>query len=652
MNFLEILYEAIELEKEAEIKAMINEIKQYGKNREKIGRAINNLNGKYIVKEMGRLHLIKFGRKESFKTDISVGDIVLVSKGNPLKSELTGSVTEIGNKYIIIAFSNNPPIWVQKSKNIRIDLYLNEITFKRMQNAILKLHYAEGKLKILKSIILGNKKPKIPKKMNLTFFDTALNNSQKEAVKKASGSEDVFLIHGPPGTGKTRTLTEVILQEIKLGKKVLATADSNTATDNLLFNLVKYSHIKVCRLGHPTRIDTKLKQHSLFYLVENHHEYKKINEIREKAMKLSEERDNYIKPTPQFRRGLTDSQIEKYALKERGTRGIFPKAMKSMYNWIKLNNEVQELYNKARRLENDLIKKIISESDVIVSTNSSAGIEELEEIKFDTIVIDEGSQATEPSCYIPIVHGKKIIMGGDHKQLPPTILNNKAKKVLSRTLFEKLINLYPENSSILTIQYRMNEAIMQFSNNKFYNGILKSHKTVKNKTLNIKANYFEYPYNEILDKTPIVFVDTSLVPEKFEVMKKGSTSKYNPFEAKIIIRIANILNNEKIDFGVISPYNDQVKFLKEKIEGTVNTVDGFQGKEKDVIIFSLTRSNEEGLIGFLTDERRLNVAITRAKRKLIIIGNIKTIEKYTLFKEFIEYIKTNGKIITLINLDH
>ncbi|WP_206076009.1 AAA domain-containing protein [Marinitoga lauensis] len=238
-------------------------------------------------------------------------------------------------------------------------------------------------------------------------------------------------------------------------------------------------------------------------------------------------------------------------------------------------------------------------------------------------------------------------MGGDHKQLPPTILNPKAEKILSKTLFEKLINKYPENSSMLTIQYRMNDKIMQFSNKKFYRGILKSDKSVKNRTLKINTKNIEYPYNEILNEIPIVFVDTSLIPERFEVIKEGSSSKYNPLEAKIVIEISKILLEENIDFGIISPYKDQVKFLKEQIEGTISTVDGFQGKEKDVIIFSLTRSNEDGLIGFLTDERRLNVAITRAKRKLIVIGDIKTVTKYALFDEFVDYIKTNGKIISI-----
>ncbi|KLO22251.1 IGHMBP2 family helicase [Marinitoga sp. 1155] len=650
MNYLELLYEAIDLEKEAEIKTMINEIKLYGKNREKIGRAINNLKGKFIRKEIGGIYLIKFGREEPFKTDISVGDVVLISKGNPLKSDLTGSVTEIGNKYIVVSFSNRPPIWIQKSKNIRVDLYLNEITFKRMQNAILKLHYSEGKLKILKSIILGNKKPKQPENVGLSFYDKDLNDSQKKAVKEAVGSKDIFLIHGPPGTGKTRTLTEIIMQEVKNGKKVLATSDSNAATDNLLFNLIRYKDIKVCRLGHPSRIDKDLISHSLYYVVENHEDYKKIEKIREEAINLSEKRDKYKKPIPQIRRGLSEQQIEKYALKNRGTRGIFPEDMKSMYEWIKLNNEVQKLYNLAEESEEILVKKIISSCDVIISTNSSAGIEELDNITFDTVVIDEGSQATEPSCYIPIVRGRKFIIGGDHKQLPPTILSEKAKKILSKTLFERLIKKYPENSSILTVQYRMNDKIMQFSNKKFYNGILTSSKNIKNRT--IYVNIDNYPYNKILSKTPLIFVDTSEIQEKYEVIKKGSSSKYNPLEAKIVIEISRILDKNNIDYGIISPYKDQVKYLKEKINNTVNTVDGFQGKEKDVIIFSLTRSNEKGLIGFLTDERRLNVAITRARKKLIVIGDILTITNYSLFNDFIKYIEQNGEIIKLKKSDY
>ncbi|APT74995.1 hypothetical protein XO10_00210 [Marinitoga sp. 1135] len=649
MNFFEKLYEAIELEKEAEIQAMKNEIKLYKKEREKMGRAITGLSGKYLGREIGNLYIVKFGRKKDIKTEISSGDIVLVSKGDPLKSDLTATVTEVGKKYIIVSFSEKIPVWVYKSKNIRLDLFLNEITFKRMQKAILKMNYAENELKILKNIFTGKYKPTPIKKEKIKFFDNSLNKSQKEAVEKAIGSKEIFLIHGPPGTGKTRTLTEIIVQEAKKEKKVLVTADSNAATDNILGNLIKYETFKICRLGHPGRVDEDLKKHSLYYIAENHEEYKEIVKIRDEAMQLSEKRDKTgIKPTPQNRRGLTDEQIEKYALKDRGTRGIFPDVMKKMYEWIKINNEVQKLFDKAREMEEELIKKIIEEYQIIVSTNSTSGIDELENITFDVVVIDEASQSTEPSCYIAITHGKKVIMGGDHRQLPPTILNKDVENILSKTLFERMINKYPSHSAILKVQYRMNDKIMQFSNQKFYNGILRSADNVYNQTLTLDLSEVnDEKTKEILDTTPIVFVDTSSNPERFEIYKKGSKSKYNPLEAKIVIELATILKEQNVDFGIITPYKDQMKYLKEKTDFYVNTVDGFQGRENDVIILSLTRSNDEGTIGFLKDERRLNVAITRARKKLIIIGDISTLKNYPLFDELINYISLHGKIISI-----
>lgn len=654
-EYTEKFMQALRAEREAEMLSTLNEIKRLtGPEREARGRAILNLKGTFVGREVGGFYLVKFGRKKEIDTEISIGDEVLISKGNPLKSSLTATVTELTSRSITVAFSEIPPNWIF-DKNIRVDLYVNDITFKRMEKTLDYLfHIKDLKTFKLIRIILGIERSSKAGKAHIDeFFDKELNDFQKDAVKLAVGAEDIFLIHGPPGTGKTRTITEVILQEVKKGNKVIATAESNTAADNILENLIKSGvDINFVRLGHPARVSREFIESTLAYKMEQDNFYKKAQELRTYAMKLIEKRDKFRKPTPQWRRGLDDKTILKLAKKGRGTRGVSPRNILSMANWIKINRKIQDLFEDIDYMEKMALKNTITKSDVVVSTNSSAGIDYMDGFTFDVAVIDEASQATEPSCLIPIVKSKKLIMSGDHKQLPPTIMSEEAKDVLSKTLFEKLVN--PEISSLLRIQYRMNEMIMEFPNKMFYNGQLIAHESVKNITLrDIGFEYIKGSENEFFDpildpENVLVFIDTSNCSNNLEAQRLDSTSRFNLLEATIVSSVVKKFvesGAKECDVGVITPYNDQVDLIRNLLQlenVQVSSVDGFQGREKELIILSLVRSNEVGELGFLEDLRRLNVSITRAKRKLVIVANSNTIADNEVYLRLVEHFKKNG----------
>lgn len=612
------------IERKAQIDAMLSEIKRLsGLERERKGRAILNLRGKVVGEEFG-FKLVRFGRKKPFETEISVGDEVFISKGNPLKSNLTGVVTEKGARFITVALENLPE-WALK--DVRIDLYASDLTFRRwvenLQNA---------DLRVLK-LALGEERPSEPHFVEFEPYDTALNESQKKAVSGALGSDDFFLIHGPFGTGKTRTVVELIRQLVRRGEKVLVTAESNIAVDNLVELL---SDMKIVRLGHPSRISEKLKKFSISALLESHADYELVRELREKVDRLREEMSSFLKPVPSVRRGLDDDEILKLAEIGKGTRGVSAEKIRSMARWIKARREVDELLEKIRSEEERILKEIVEESDVVLATNSSAF---LLEKSFDVAVVDEASQATIPSVLIPIERAKRFVLAGDHKQLPPTVLE---ARELSRTLFEMLIELYPSHSQLLNVQYRMNEVIMEFPNREFYGGKIVAHESVRNLSLNVRSDCD-------LGSKPVVFVDTARCPDKWEKRLPGSTSIYNELECRIVEQIVmELLKSVKKEWiGVITPYDDQVDKLRRVLDVEVSTVDGYQGREKEVVVISFVRSNSRREIGFLEDLRRLNVSLTRARRKLIMVGDSSTLSANETYRRLIEFVKKRGTYVTL-----
>ena len=476
----------------------------------------------------------------------------------------------------------------------------------------------------------------------ISYIDDSLNDSQKSAIENALSCENFYLIHGPFGTGKTRTLVELISQETRQDHKVLATAESNAAVDNILERLMENKKLNLTRLGHPQRVSKHNITQTLAYKVEKHKLNKKIKRIHAKIDNLIEKRKVHTKPTPQYRRGLGDYDILHFASKGKGTRGVSADKIKSMAKWIEINQEIDEAHDEIKRIENRMIKNIIDESDVILATNSSAALESIARVKFDVVIVDEASQATIPSVLIPIAKAHRFILAGDHKQLPPTIISERAGE-LEKTLFEELIKMYPYKSQLLNVQYRMNSLLMKFPNREFYNNGLKSASSVDEITIN---DILESEH----DEEALLFIDTSDVDDNNERHLKDSKSIVNELEAEISVSIAQDYLDAGIDvddIGIISPYADQVKIIQENTPVEVKTVDGFQGREKEIIIISTVRSNNNGNIGFLKDLRRLNVAITRAKRKLIIIGNKNTLKTNPTYARLINFVEDEDLLIKI-----
>jgi len=639
--------ELVELEREEQMRRHEEEMRRLsGREREERGRAFLMMKGKSQDLGLGGKHMVKFKKQTAGTTlpesEVEVGDLVLISKtslwdeDNPL-----GTVAEKTSYTITIAFDNAPPGFVYR-KDLRIDLFVNDITFQRMIEALTQFKRLP---RWRKDKLLGNTAPEFTQVDKIEFFNTKLNKSQQEAVIRSLAARDFFLIHGPPGTGKTITCVEVIAQLIKRGNKILTAADSNVAVDNLVERLDKIG-VNVVRIGHPARIIPALRRRSLDYLVQDEPNYQKAQEFRKRAYELKEDMKRYIMPEMRWRRGLSDEEIMLLASEGATTRGIPLKKIEGMKKWLDLKHELDRLFGDARELEERAIRRIIKAAAVICTTNSTAGSEILKGEKFDFAVIDEATQSTEPSALIAVLKAKRFIMAGDHKQLPPTVLNEEAAcRSFTKSLFERLLALHGDKIRVmLDVQYRMNEEIAEFPNREFYDGKLKADEQVKRRTL--RDILPESVDEDSEDVKPFLFIDTC--DELEERVRKGSTSRENPGEAKLVKDVAERLLNRGIrpeDIAVISPYDDQVAQIKRMlhVEGLeIKTVDGFQGREKEVVIVSFVRSNKSGTIGFLKDLRRLNVSITRAKRKLVLIGDSNTLESEGCYRRLVALAKESG----------
>ena len=639
-GYIKHLRKLIDNERRSQMELMEEEIKELtAEDRERKGRTIRNLSGKFIKKEL-KLAIVKFQRTYLIETEINVGDMVLVSMGNPLAKNISGTVTEKRSKAIFVAFDGIVPDWALTKKHLRMDLYVNDITFSRMDDNLRQLKDS-GRLAI--KFMIMDSKPAAPSSSSGTVFeDGSLNQFQKNAISQSIKTRNFFLIHGPFGTGKTKTLVELISQEVKRNNKVLATAESNAAVDNIVERLAKKEKLDITRLGHPQKVSKEIKHKTLSHKMQKHELYKKIEKNQNSINRAFEELKKCKKPTNKKRGGLTDSELITRAQRNQGTTVSSAKEVKSMARWIRLSSKINDLYKSIRDIEKVIVADIIKNSDVILTTNSSAALEEISSVKFDVAIIDEASQTTIPSVLIPIAKAKRFILAGDHKQLPPTVLSESAKE-LEITMFEKLIEKYPDKKQLLNVQFRMNKVLMDFPNSEFYDGELICDENVKDMSLGVVRKSLD------LD-SPLVFINTSFNEKSHERKMKYSKSYMNRFEANLALSISNEylkLGLSSGDIGIISPYADQVGFIKNRTDVEVKTVDGFQGREKDVIIISTVRSNKWGNIGFLRDLRRLNVAITRAKKKLIIIGNMETLMSNETYKRLIDNCQTNDLIINV-----
>ena len=501
---------------------------------------------------------------------------------------------------------------VQETDNLGVQLYFDETSYRTMFEALEDTLRSKGnRLAELRDILLGTSKAGFRELYPVRF--PWLNSTQETAVNKVLCARDVAIVHGPPGTGKTTTLVEAIYETLHREPQVLVCAQSNTAVDWISEKLVDRG-VNVLRIGNPTRVNDKMLSFTYERRFENHPLYPELWSIRKNLRELGS----------RARRGSYD---EREGVRSRMSR----------------------LRDRATALEIQINAELFDGAHVIASTLVSSNHRLLNGRRFGTLFIDEAAQALEAACWIAIRKADRVVLAGDHCQLPPTIkCYEAARGGLERTLMEKVVSNKPAVVSLLKVQYRMHEEIMKFPSQWFYNGELEAAPEVR--------------YRGILDwDTPIHWIDTSEMDFKEEFV--GETfGRINKAEADLLLSELKIYINrisgnrileEKIDFGIISPYKAQVQYLRNKIKAdaslkpyrslfTVNTVDGFQGQERDVIFISLVRTNEEGQIGFLNDLRRMNVAITRARMKLVIMGEADTLKHHGFYRKLLEFIQNIG----------
>ncbi|BBG66347.1 DNA helicase, putative [Hydrogenimonas sp.] len=643
-DYIEEYRSLIDLERRAEMDAQRNEIRTLsGREREVYGRAILGLKGRGEGMKFD-LFIVRFSRDKVIDTEIGSGDIVLISRGEPLKSDLTATVMSVAKNYIEAAFSQKPPAWV-RSEGIRVDLYVNDITFKRMESNLEKMRHIKAPYSDVRDIVLGLKSASKSATTEIEAFNGDLNETQLEAVSSALGGSETVLIHGPPGTGKTTTVTEVIVQAVKRGQRVLASADSNVAVDNMLRKLSKVEGLNLVRIGHPARVGEGLERYALFTLMENDPANAEIRELVEEVREHIEARNVHSKPTPARLRGMSRERIRTLAASGRSYRGVDTATIRSMARWIAEDEKVQRLFERIRALEEATVRRIVTRADVVLSTNGMVGSEALEGIYFDLAVIDEASQQMEPSTLLPMLRAPRAVLAGDHRQLPPTVLSG--LDILRDSLFERLMQAGGIVSTMLGVQYRMNGTIMDFPNTLMYDGLLEADPSVAGRILKLERVPSDPFQRSLIEpEKAVTFIDTPSV-DADERLRPRSTSYENEFEAGLVTSAVKSLVEcgvKEGDIGIITPYLSQVKLIREMLEREdlqceVRSVDGFQGREKEVVIISFVRSNLAREIGFVKDSRRLNVAMTRAKSKLIMIGNRTTLEPNTPFDRLFEWLE-------------
>ncbi|KAF6803847.1 hypothetical protein CSOJ01_10631 [Colletotrichum sojae] len=629
------------------------------------------------------------------------GDIVLVAEqpaGNAKKREVReleskgarGVVTRVRRETVGVAVDEGKGEEREFNGRVWIVKVADDVTYRRMNQTMEKLEkMTEAEYTSFMRVLFGLSSPtpvspdlaSDPELSKIQWIDPWLNDSQKDAIRFALASREVALIHGPPGTGKTHTLIELILQMVKLGLRILVCGPSNISVDNIVERLAPHK-IPILRLGHPARVLPGVLAHSLDVLTQTSEAGAIVKDVRAEM----DAKQASIKKT---RSGRERRQI--YA-------------------------DLKELRKEFRERERRCVADLVRESKVVLATLHGAGGHQLRDQQFDVVIVDEASQALEAQCWVPLLSAKKAVCAGDHLQLPPTIksLNSKAKKVpvegaekhikgmtLETTLFDRLLALHGSSiKRMLTTQYRMHEKIMRFPSNEMYEGRLIAAEAVKERLLK------DLPY-EVEDtedtNEPLVFIDTQGgdYPEKNEdddkdAVKKAKfslhgESKSNEMEAALVRQHVQSLVDAGVkpeDIAVVTPYNAQVRLakllnsperpgeicygrhkpgdqpdgkgrlisdepqlavlapLKEQFPGIeLGSVDGFQGREKEAVIVTLVRSNSEGEVGFLGEKRRLNVAMTRPKRSLTVIGDSETVKRGSTFlKRWMEFLEENADL--------
>lgn len=546
-------------------------------------------------------HQFEYGRPVCFFTqDVS-------GKLNYLNFVATVNYVD-EDRMVVILPSVDALLALQSKEVVGVQLYFDETSYRLMFEALKQVIGAKNnRLAELRDIFHGTQPASTFSFHPLRF--PWLNATQEEAVNKVLHAKDVAIVHGPPGTGKTTTLVEAVYETLHRENQVLVCAQSNMAVDWISEKLVDRG-VSVLRIGNPSRVNDKMLSFTYERRFESHPDYPQLWSIRKAIREL-------------------------YA---RSRKGAEREAVRQKINSLK---------DRATELEIRINESLFSEARVIACTLVGSANRLLTGQKFGTLFIDEAAQALEAACWIPIRKADRVILAGDHCQLPPTVKAPEALRAgLGHTLMQTIVKNKPDTVSLLKLQYRMNDEIMRFSSEWFYGGMLQATPEVK--------------YRSILDfDTPIEWINTEGLDCNEEFIGENY-GRINKSEAELSIEqlkgyITKIgrerFLDERIDVGMISPYKAQVQYLRRLVRNdaffkpyrqaiTINTVDGFQGQERDVILISLVRANEEGQIGFLNDLRRMNVAITRARMKLIILGDASTLTRHAFYKKLYTYIES------------
>ena len=557
-------------------------------------------------------HNFEFGKPVAFFT---VDD----ASGAIKHFRYTGTVSYVdGDRMVVTVPDAFPIVDLQNAERLGIQLSFDETSYRLMMEALDRAIRGKGRLGYLRDLFYSHQKPEtfVFPPMHFPY----LNQTQEDAVNMVLRAKDVAIVHGPPGTGKTTTLVEAIRETLMRENQVLVCAQSNMAVDWISEKLVDRG-INVLRIGNPTRVNDKMLSFTYERRFEAHPDYPHLWAIRKAIRELRSHR----------KRG--DGYHQK----------------------------LESLKSRATELEIRINNELFGEARVIASTLVGAANRLLDGQKFGTLFIDEAAQALEAACWIPLRRVSRVVLAGDHCQLPPTVKSIAALKAgLGKTLMERIVEMHPEAVTLLKIQYRMNDDIMRFSSNYFYGGQVESAPEVR--------------FRSILDMDiPMTWIDTSAFADSVsndnvsdgsavgafkEEFVGESFGRINKAEAELtLLALQNYFDkigkqrllDERIDVGIISPYRAQVQYLRRLLMKreyfkpfrrliSVNTVDGFQGQERDIIVISLVRSNDEGQIGFLRDLRRMNVAITRARMKLIILGNAPTMTRHPFYRQLWQYI--------------
>lgn len=567
--------------------------------------------GERLFVELVRLRDV--GQSHVFQPGKVVSLFVNSGSGDGRKQSISGVVSAIRNdKMTVVLNTDDLPDWIDDGK-LGVDMLFDEASFREMERALedtIKLE--KGRAFQLRETLYGQRQAEFTSRGS--FHSDELNESQNKALQMVMDAEDLAIIHGPPGTGKTTTIVQAIYHTVKSENQVLVSAPSNAAVDLLAEKLANMG-LNVLRIGHPARVTEQVVSNTLDARIAGHGSYKDLKTVRKRADEM---------------RNMAYKYKRKYGKSEREQRKL-------------LIRESHRMRSEADMLEHYIIADLMDQVQVILCTLVGASHDLLRGRTFGTVFIDEAAQAIEPACWIPILKANRVIFAGDHCQLPPTVRSvGAAQGGLTETLFEKAISRQ-DADVMLTIQYRMHRDIMNFSSLQFYDDRLKAHPSVADTLL------------PGMDKA-LLYIDTAGCGY-MEQVDRETLSTYNEEEASLLLKHlkdslmeigVEVFNSSGLSVAVIAPYKAQVNLLRDKaaeIEElkpfasgiSIDTVDAFQGQERDIIYISLVRSNEKGIIGFLSDIRRMNVALTRAKKRLVVLGDSATLGTHEFYTSFIDY---------------